>query len=162
MLVWPAWWPAATKPTGAVGSAVPSYNTLIIGSGASGIGMHRDGHNKRFVSTYLSLGKGVKHVILLPPTDEGMRLARRLGQGPDGVGPDVPISPKQPTAEALDAVGRCGGYWFDIEVKEADELITLFIPGGWWHWLVGGSQWHVAWGGSFYAPSEVAGAWTPD
>ena len=160
----PTWWPAS-EPTGAVGSAVPSYNTLILGSGNSGIGMHRDGHDKRFVSTYLSLGTGRKHVLLLPPTDEGAQLARKLVRegGVGSVGEkDVPFSPQQPTREALEAVARCRGYWFDIEAKEPGEVLTLFIPGGWWHWLIGASPWHVAWGGSFYAPNEAAGAWTPD
>eukprot|EP00966_Prymnesium_polylepis_P279499 6457063-Prymnesium_polylepis.2 len=42
--------------------------------------MHRDrfrgeGRPDRLVSTYLALGRGRKHVILLPPTDEGARVA---------------------------------------------------------------------------------------
>jgi hypothetical protein len=76
---------------------VLAYNTLIIGAGASGIGMHQDGYDNRYfspflacyftthlpprtthhaslnyrcVSTYLTLGTGHKHVVMLPPSEE--------------------------------------------------------------------------------------------
>lgn len=37
----PAWWPRGGAP-GKPGSAVAAYDTLIVGAGASGIGMHRE------------------------------------------------------------------------------------------------------------------------
>jgi hypothetical protein len=70
----PRWWPRDNP--------VPLYDMLIVGAGASGIGMHRDVitdepvHGSRFVSTYLMIGAGRKHVVLLPPTGEGARLAK--------------------------------------------------------------------------------------
>ena len=75
----PPWWPA-----GGTAEAVPGFEHLIAGEGTSGIGMHRDryrlaGQPDRLVSTYLALGRGRKHVILLPPTAEGARLAEKLG-----------------------------------------------------------------------------------
>ena len=34
--------------------------------------------------------------------------------------------------------------------------MALFIPAGWYHWLVGDSQWHVAWSGSIFPGSRRA------
>lgn len=31
----------------------------------------------------------------------------------------------------------------------------LFMPAGWWHWLLADSNWHVAWSGSFF-PARAA------
>jgi len=163
----PVWWPRRGAP-GKVdgdypGREVRSYDTLIVGVGASGIGMHRDGHEDRFVSTYLTLGCGRKHVILLPPTAEGTRLAQELGGRHVGseTAESVPAFPTRPTPDVLEAVLAADGYWFDL-VAEPGRGMTLFIPGGWWHWLEGASDWHVAWGGSFYSPDEVAGVWSAD
>lgn len=101
--------------------------------------------------------------MLLPPTEEGAQLARTLSSGcvrdVGGMGPEsVPPFPIRPPPEVLEAVVSANGMWFDIAAEEARPL-TLFIPAGWWHWVEGASAWHVAWGGSFYAPS---GAWEPD
>ena len=156
----PPWW-----PQGELVHNVEAYSTLIVGVGSSGIGMHRDGHADRFVSTYLTLGCGRKHVVLLPPTEEGARLAKQLG-GRD-IGADraasVPTFPARPRPEMLEAVLAAGGFWFDVAAEAASgQTLTLFIPGGWWHWLEGASEWHVAWGGSFYSPACVAGDWNAD
>lgn len=75
----PSWWPVR-----AGAKAVPGFEHLICGEGASGIGMHRDRYREaeqpdRLVSTYLSLSRGRKHVLLLPPTDEGAAVAQQLG-----------------------------------------------------------------------------------
>jgi hypothetical protein len=31
------------------------------------------------------------------------------------------------------------------------------MPEGWWHWVVGLTEWHVAYGGSFYADAALKG-----
>jgi len=148
----PLWWPAGRGAVGGgrVGSqegagrsgratAVPGFEHMIVGSGAAGIGMHRDryvgdlagarpaaegakANNERLVSTYLALGRGRKHVVLLPPTAEGARLAQSLG----GDGCDEAYGrresqraklPARPSPEVLEAVLAAGGYWFDLEAS---------------------------------------------
>tara|TARA_B110001452_G_scaffold221880_1_gene194555 strand:- start:1383 stop:2627 length:1245 start_codon:yes stop_codon:yes gene_type:complete len=209
----PRWW-----PSGRGAEAVPGFEHLIVGEGSSGIGMHRDryredGRPDRLVSTYLSLGRGRKHVVLLPPTDEGAAVAELLG----GLGCDNAYGrsssqrvamPVRPPPELLERVLQCGGFWFDLEAGSAgpsdaeggrcsddlakgeaseageagegeaggeeearqttqdedadaeeeddddddddDEALCLFMPAGWWHWLLADSKWHVAWSGSFF------------
>jgi hypothetical protein len=95
----------------AVAEAVPAYNSLIVGCGASGIGMHRDVFNATLVSTYLMLGIGRKHVLLLPSTAEGNALAKRLGGR--GVHEQARTArvrsfPTRPPADLLDAVHAAG------------------------------------------------------
>ena len=59
-----------------------------------------------------------------------------------------------------------GGYWFDLaaldddgaseregegdEIDDGGEHVYLFIPPGWYHWLLADSAWHVAWSGSYF------------
>ena len=60
-----------------------------------------------------------------------------------------------------------GGYWFDLAALDVDddaseregegdeidcggEHVYLFIPPGWYHWLLADSAWHVAWSGSYF------------
>ena len=31
-----------------------------------------------------------------------------------------------------------------------DEALCLFMPAGWWHWLLADSKWHVAWSCPFF------------
>ena len=80
----------------------------------------------------------------------------------------------------LERVLAAGGFWFDLEAptsaggealegeeeseeegegeggeeegdeEESDQVLCLFMPAGWWHWLVADSEWHVAWSGSFF------------
>ena len=242
----PRWW-----PSGKGAMAVPGFEHLIVGEGASGIGMHRDryreeGRPDRLVSTYLSLGRGRKHVVLLPPTDEGAAVAELLG----GLGCDSAYGrsssqrvamPVRPAPELLERVLQCGGFWFDLEAGSAgssdaessqrgdespkgegsepgeasegdegcqeqarhdaeeredgqtpqeeehddggggggekdededeednddeeedddedDDALCLFMPAGWWHWLLADSKWHVAWSGSFFPASAATGA----
>ena len=198
----PDWWPVRATP-------VPGFSHLIVGSGRAGIGMHRDRYcgapdaaNSRteaaeqLVSTYLALGHGRKHVVLLPPTEEGARVAEGLG----GLGCDDKYGrresqrvhlPPRPPPDVLKQVLDAGGYWFDLEAPSKDargeegeeegeeecegeedeeeddddeeedaeeeddedslgDAQALFIPAGWWHWLVGDSEWHVAWSGSIF------------
>ena len=207
----PSWWPATAVP-------VPGFEHMIVGAADAGIGMHRDRYlgsaagevasaagteaSERLVSTYLALGRGRKHVILLPPSREGTEVAEALG----GTGCDDAYGrqrsqrvklPARPPPELLARVLSAGGYWFDLEAsratgdaegseaegdgddddeerevaaEESDEEtesdndddeeeptpMALFIPAGWYHWLVGDSQWHVAWSGSIFPGSRRA------
>ena len=244
----PDWWPKQAIP-------VPGFEHVIVGAHAAGIGMHRDrfidkGNQpalsappgvkeaspapaERLVSTYLALGRGRKHVVLLPPTEDGTRVANSLGgEGCDEAGGRRESQrarfPLRPPPETLEAVIAAGGYWFAIEAgqdsspeeeeeeQQEEELIVLeeapaaaaeavfataaaesasraygsnvseassssddnngeesnegdegdeddeddedddpdpvalFNPAGWYHWLVGDSEFHVAWSGSFF------------
>ena len=196
----PSWWPQTARP-------VPGFEHMIVGSGLAGIGMHRDRYcgdgaeaggpprgkaaeAERLVSTYLALGRGRKHVVLLPPTADGASVAESLG----GDGCDNAYGrqqsqhaklPARPSPAMLSAVLGSGGFWFDLDAdgtgeekggEEEDEdeesdcedededeaAMALFLPAGWWHWLVGDSPWHVAWSGSIFpgsaSPSRAASA----
>ena len=189
----PPWWPRNATP-------VPGFEHLIVGAHDAGIGMHRDRYcgddTERLVSTYLALGRGRKHVILLPPGDASAQLAERLGgEGCDGAYGRQESQraklPARPSPDLLEAVIAAGGYWFDLEAAHEEEEeandaseaaapavaeeavdvgdededdeeeeptpMALFIPSGWWHWLVGDSPWHVAWSGSIF-PGSGSGA----
>ena len=189
----PPWWPRNATP-------VPGFEHLIVGAHDAGIGMHRDRYcgddTERLVSTYLALGRGRKHVILLPPGDASAQLAERLGgEGCDGAYGRQESQraklPARPPPDLLEAVIAAGGYWFDLEAcprgggggercergaapavaeeavdvgdededEEEEELtpMALFIPSGWWHWLVGDSAARVAWSGSIF-PGSGSGA----
>ena len=286
----PPWWPVAAR-------AVPGFEHMIVGIKDVGIGMHRDRYCgfadvplaslprmsaaategariadgkavELVVSTYLSLGRGRKHVILLPPTEAGSELAEALG----GCGCDDANGrkksqrvefPIRPPPEMLEKVLAAGGFWFDIaaggfvheafsdateeaspaeenheeevvcivpgsprpgeaavedgtaghvstdvdgevmvggeeggkgggeeggkgggeddkgsdgasdtergnapsdgdsdedgnasgdsdESEDDPDPVTIFLPAGWWHWLSGDSDFHVAWSGSFF------------
>ncbi|KAL1523709.1 hypothetical protein AB1Y20_018639 [Prymnesium parvum] len=246
----PDWWPGGNGA-----EPVPGFEHLIVGEGASGIGMHRDryveeGRPDRLVSTYLALGRGRKHVVLLPPSEEGQAVAEALG----GIGCDSAYGrtksqqaqlPTRPHPDLLERVVAAGGFWFDLDVStpseadlvdesgclggphapggeghgvavpsfiesdfrtkveyeawranlgkcvgacahietsqsaaegngvedadteahdtsnsesesaslkddEEEVAVCLFMPAGWWHWLLAESTWHVAWSGSFF------------
>ena len=83
--------------------------------------------------------------------------------------------PARPEPADLEAVVHAGGYWFDVAAKkteeeaegeeeeeesgesgeeEEEENMALFLPSGWWHWLVGDAPWHVAWSGSIFPASS--------
>ncbi len=68
-----------------------------------------------------------------------------------------------------------GGYWFDLAALDVDddaseregegdeidyggEHVYLFIPPGWYHWLLADSAWHVAWSGSYFPAAAVTAA----
>ena len=83
--------------------------------------MHRDryveGEKERLVSTYLTLGRGIKHVVLLPPA--ATALAEELG----GESCDTAYGretsqrrelPPSPPPDVLARVLEAGGFWFDL------------------------------------------------
>jgi hypothetical protein len=86
------------------------------------------------VDTYFSLARGLKHVIMLPP-------GQTLFQG------SQPF-PLLPAYDVLEAILAAGGYIFDLEPIDRTTPSCLYIPKGWHHWLLGGSKWAVAYGGS--------------
>ncbi len=167
----PPWWPVHA-------ASIPTYESLLVGGGATGVGMHRDrfvrdpsrprGASERWMCTYISLARGVKHVLLLPPTPAGAQLAEALGGAgcdePEGrrASPAAPF-PSRPPPEVLERVVTCGGYWFDLGAPSAPSepdgggSLCLFLPAGWWHWLVGDCAWHVAWSASFFPEADREG-----
>jgi hypothetical protein len=34
--------------------------------------------------------------------------------------------------------------------EDGRAVVALFIPAGWFHWLLGEGDWHVIFGGSFF------------
>lgn len=159
---------------------VPNFNQVIIGNGATDIGIHIDnaprprhdccsnqrvegaeskldfvdindpqynfclsaGENSVHVHTYITMARGKKHVIMLPPGSRGQ---------------DKPFAsffePKTPFPREVGPVlmkqlQDIGGYYFALEPIDDSQHVTLFTPKGWHHWLLGASDWHVIFGAS--------------
>ena len=178
----PPWWPRRA-------AVVPDFEQLIVGAGRSGIGMHRDrfveGEKERLVSTYLTLGRGIKHVVLLPPA--ATALAEELGGDSCDTAYGRTTSqrrelPPSPPPEVLERVMEAGGFWFDLcettvpgaasegeegagsdddSDEEEEAALCMFIPAGWYHWLAADAAWHVAWSGSFFPEAESRGSDRP-
>ena len=137
--------------------------------------MHRDRYitdaTETLVGTYIALARGRKHVVVLPPS--ASRLADDLGGADcDEIGGRSTSQrrafPMRPSKTALESVVDAGGYWFDLAALPSaddddgvgdgvaegegddDEHVYLFIPPGWFHWLLADSAWHVAWSGSYF------------
>ena len=110
----------------------------------------------RPVSTYLAICEGSKLVLLLPPDQTLL---------PAGGDPDLLL---QPTPQFLQEVKGAGGYFFLLEDVQQHggssrsrdkygqpfDATALYLPAGWYHWLVGLSDWHVVYGGSFYPDQQ--------
>lgn len=106
------------------------------------------------MSTYLAICEGSKLVLLLPPDQTLL---------PAGGDPDLLLNP---TPQFLEDVRAAGGYFFLLEDLTPQRqgqgqgqqqngggdfsATALFMPAGWYHWLVGLTDWHVVYGGSFY------------
>eukprot|EP00128_Syssomonas_multiformis_P005740 Colp12_sorted_trinity150504_noHs@11604 len=122
----PVWWPKANK--------VPTYSNVIIGSGGAGIGMHIDvdhyGPEPVPVDTYLCMQLGCKRAILLPPTQKIFK--------------ENDPFPEEFTADLIENIQEAGGYVFDLMGHVGEGVTpTLFIPKGWFHCLIGVTDWHV-------------------
>jgi len=129
----PQWWPKNKD------RKVPGYIQLIISSGPTDIGIHLDvfGPTKIPVNTYLTICRGVKQVIMLPP---GQTLFKE--------NEPFPISP---TNELITSIHSAGGFYFQLKpLDNQDKYLTLFVPKNWHHWLLGRTQWAVVFGSSCF------------
>jgi hypothetical protein len=140
---------------------------VIFGRGNASIGLHFDkdnacaGGSRTPVSTYLAICEGSKLVLLLPPEQTLL---------PAGGDPDLLL---KPTPQLLADVKAAGGYFFLLEDLTPQRqgysrsssssssssggdfsATALFMPSGWYHWLVGLTDWHVVYGGSFYPEKQ--------
>jgi hypothetical protein len=147
------------RPAPALSGLAPQ---VIFGQGAASIGLHYDRDNvvakgtREPVATYLSICAGAKLVLLLPP---GQKL---LPAGGDA------NALLDPSPELLAAVRDAGGHFFLLEnVPDAAatgggggggggfSATALYMPAGTWHWVVGLTDWHVVFGGSYYPDHPV-------
>ena len=157
------------------GSA-PTQDQVIFGRGRTGIGIHADKYDtargRQLCSTCITLVRGRKHVLMLPPSCA-------VAGKPDVCAwfGDDDAFPYAPSAELLRRIVEAGGYLFAMEplstpgADEGDEGegLALFTPAGWFHWLVGDApaaaaaaeadgpppdDWHVCFGGSY--PRQAA------
>lgn len=121
------------------------------------------------VSTYLAICEGAKLTLLLPPDQTLL---------PPGGDPDLLLNP---TPQFIQDVKAAGGYFFLLQdvannsnssrdtstfsvssSKTSDSLdnagefsaTALYMPAGWYHWLVGLTDWHIVYGGSFYPEQQ--------
>jgi len=112
------------------------------------------------VSTYLAICEGAKLTLLLPPDQTLL---------PAGGDPQLLL---KPTRQLLEDVKAAGGYFFLLQDLDEDQggwpaaaaaahpgngdnsATALYMPAGWYHWLVGLTDWHVVYGGSFYPEQQ--------
>lgn len=157
---------------------------MIFGRGNASIGLHFDkdnacaGGSRTPVSTYLAICSGRKLVLLLPPGqkllpaggDAGMLLAptpeflekvraagghffllEDVGAGGSGAGSSGPSGSSASGASSGGGISGGGAS----SGGGAFSATALFMPAGWWHWVVGLTDWHVVYGGSFYPDEPV-------
>jgi hypothetical protein len=146
-----------TLPHPSALTLIPSLQPQVIfGRGNASIGLHFDkdnacaGGSRRPVATYLAICAGAKLALLLPP---GQTLL------PAGGDSRALLAPGR---ELLEAVREAGGHFFILEDRPAAaaggspgaarefSATALMMPTGWYHWVVGLTDWHVVYGGSFY------------
>ena len=133
----PKWWPKEKN--------VPGYTQVIIGSGPTDIGIHIDqfGCENAPVDTYITMFCGKKIVLMLPPNVNKEQFSEWFDKKAE--------FPKSLTREQFTRIKECGGYYFDLSsVSSGRGQITLFVPKGWFHWLLGQSEWAVIFGSSAF------------
>lgn len=86
------------------------------------------------VHTYITMARGKKFVIMLPP-------------GKNFFEPKSPF-PREVGLELMQQIQEAGGYYFALEPIDDEQHVTLFTPKDWHHWLLGASDWHVIFGAS--------------
>lgn len=129
---------------------------IIFGRGNASIGLHTDQDNacaagsRAPVATYLAICEGAKACLLLPPAQTLL---------PPGGDESLLL---EPSPQLLADVRAAGGYFFLLTDEPSSSggvsgsefnATALYMPAGWWHWLVGLSEWHVVYGGSYYPES---------
>ena len=182
----PSWWPKACKGPDGTGEGPGSAKTqdqVIVGRGRTGIGIHADKYDvggdsgrpsRRLCSTCITIVKGRKHVLMLPPSCAAAS-CDSCSWFADG-----DAFPLSPSPELLRRLVAAGGYLFSMEPlassqtdDDDDEVegLALFTPAGWFHWLVGDApanntaaetealdDWHVVFGGSYPPPGGPVAA----
>eukprot|EP01063_Lacrimia_lanifica_P015653 TRINITY_DN22342_c0_g1_i1.p1 TRINITY_DN22342_c0_g1~~TRINITY_DN22342_c0_g1_i1.p1 ORF type:complete len:386 (+),score=173.67 TRINITY_DN22342_c0_g1_i1:55-1212(+) len=94
------------------------------------------GMNRVHVHTYITMARGKKWVIMMPPGKNFFPLKS----------PFPP--PREVTPELMARIQDAGGYYFALEPVDDTQHATLFTPKGWHHWLLGATDWHVIFGAS--------------
>ncbi len=148
---------------------------VIFGRGNASIGLHFDkdnvcaGGSRQPVATYLAISSGRKLALLLPPdqtllppggdsqlllkpTAEFLRAVKAAGGHffvLEDVGAAAAAAGSSAAAGAGSSVnGAAAGS--SAGAQREFSATALFMPRGWWHWVVGLTDWHVVYGGSFY------------
>ena len=163
----PTWWPRTGKQKQKCcdDGDVPYYHQIIVGSGSTDIGMHMDnapkpqhcrrtrrvydmvdmddpeysttacdGNNSALVDTWVTIARGSKLVVMLPPGGKVLQEDSAFPTGDDHL--------------LLRKIIDAGGFYFRWEPVSEDQQVTLFVPKGWHHWVLGNSLWHVIFGAS--------------
>ena len=135
----PEWWPST--------DAVPTYDQVIVSSGASDIGCHQDNYGaaRRPVDTYLTIVRGAKRVIMMP--ESAASCAFHALMHPEPPHPHPPF-PRDIASHVLAQLVAAGGFYFDLAPIDRHNHVTLFIPKGWHHWLECASDWAVVFSSS--------------
>lgn len=150
---------------------------VIFGRGNASIGLHFDkdnacaGGSRVPVATYLAICRGAKLVLLLPPQqtllppggDSRLLLAPtpQLLADVRAAGGHFFILEDAPTAAAAAAASASSGGGSSTNSSSSGssgsssgsgvfDATALVMPPGWWHWVVGLTDWHVVYGGSLY------------
>ena len=164
----PPWWPRPGKQKCKCcdDGDVPNYHQIIIVSGSTDIGLHMDnapkpqhcrraydmvdmddpeyntkacdGNNSAHVDTWVTIVRGSKLVVMLPP---GGKVLQEDSTFPVTFRTGVD---RFLLRKILDA----GGFYFKWEPVSEEQHVTLFVPKGWHHWVLGNSAWHVIFGAS--------------
>jgi hypothetical protein len=95
------------------------------------------------VDTYITMFCGKKIVLMLPPTVNKEIFPEWF---------DVKAKfPDVLTRGQVLKIRDNGGYYFELSPNTVGRgQITLFVPKGWFHWLLGQSPWAVIFGSSAF------------
>ena len=127
------------------------------------------------VDTYITMARGLKHVIMLPsggnffgeksrfPCSVSPGLMQQildhkgsvewngssLGSRSESISTVKCVCERESArSHATDGVGDDCRYFFKLEPVDDEQHVTLFTPKGWHHWLLGQAEWHLIFGAS--------------